>query len=80
MENNKRWLPVASLVVAGVSSLLFLAVNAAPSEIRRALVLVVCVGSLIALILGMPPIPMLGLSGVLKLVGVLDGKTNRFLL
>ncbi len=24
MENNKRWLPVASLVIAGVSSLVFL--------------------------------------------------------
>ena len=52
MENNKRWLPVASLVVAVASSLVFLAITVAPSKNMRALVLVVCVGSLIALVLG----------------------------
>ena len=52
MESKKRWLSVASLVVAGVSSLLFLAVNVAPPDIRRPVVFAVCVGSFIALVLG----------------------------
>ena len=52
MESKKRWLPVASLVVAGISSFLFFAVTVAPSKNMRALVFAVCVGSLIALVLG----------------------------
>jgi hypothetical protein len=51
-ERKKSWLPVASLVVAGASSLLFLAVNSLPSDIRRAVVFVVCLSALASLVLG----------------------------
>ena len=52
MKNIPSWLPVVSLVIAGLTSLAFLAANVVPSENRRALVFVVCLGDLVSLVLG----------------------------
>ena len=52
MQNTPSRLPTVSLVMAGVSSLAFLALNAIPSENRRAFVFLACVGALVGTVLG----------------------------
>lgn len=53
MENSApSRLPTVSLVMAGVSSLAILIVNALPSENRRAFLFLACVGALAAMVLG----------------------------
>lgn len=53
MEDPKKSrLPIASLVVAGASSLLCLAINTFPFDFKRAVLFIICVSAFASLVLG----------------------------